>query len=241
MTVSQPMPAPEQATVSKWGGRWYIVVTIVSVGLLAWVPFVHAAGRLGRRSLYVRAGIYGAGAVVVACLLAMTPQDAQGHPVGAAGQAFSLIGTLVVLSLIAVACIQQASLRREVFSTAVQPRYPGVPVGTDPAVAAVLAARSRRAEARALAARDPLIARELRIGRPDLQRTYDDGGLVDLNSAPAAVIARVCDLPAGTAEEMVAARTAGGGLVAVDDVFALVDVPIGAWDRVRDRGVVLPL
>lgn len=88
------------------------------------------------------------------------------------------------------------------------------------------------------AATDPLLARDLRIGRPDLPRNYDDGGLVDLNNAPAADIASVCGLDADTAEAIVDIRTTVGGLAAVDDVSTL--VPFAALARVRDRAVVLP-
>ena len=43
---AQRAPAPPVAT-----GRWYFVVTIASVGLLAAVPFFHAASRLDRPQL----------------------------------------------------------------------------------------------------------------------------------------------------------------------------------------------
>jgi hypothetical protein len=110
----------------------------------------------------------------------------------------------------------------------------------DPAIAAVLASRNRRAEAKALAAGDPAMARELRIGRPDLSgRRYDDGGLVDLNNAPAAAIAAMCDIDLEIAEHIVQARTVGVPFTTVDDVFALVDVPFPLWDRIRERGIVI--
>ncbi|WP_007027685.1 ComEA family DNA-binding protein, partial [Saccharomonospora iraqiensis] len=112
--------------------------------------------------------------------------------------------------------------------------------GTDPAVAAVLAARQRRDKAREVVASDPLMARELRIGRPDLRPDYDDGGLVDLNNAPASALAEVCELDPGTAERIVEARSARGGFLTVDDVFTAVDVPLGAWEMIRDRAVVIP-
>jgi hypothetical protein len=237
-----PQPGTDNRTVSWWAGRWYFVLTIASVGLLAWVPFVHAASRLGRRSVSVRAAIYGAGALAAAVLLTITPSDAQGRSVGAAGQAISVIGTLLLLSMMAVACIQQAPLRREVYSRRppVHVTMPGVLPGTDPAVAAALASRARRDEARQLATRDPLIARDLRIGRPDLPHTYDDGGLVDLNSASAPVIAELCDIDLATAENIVSARVACGGFLTVDDVFATAEIPVGAWDMIRDRAVTIP-
>jgi hypothetical protein len=86
---------------------------------------------------------------------------------------------------------------------------------------------------------DPLLARDLKIGRPDPPRTYDDGGLVDLNSAPAPVIAGVCAIDQATAADIAAARPPGGYLT-VDDVFSATDIPVAAWDVVRDRAVVLP-
>lgn len=136
--------------------------------------------------------------------------------------------------MVAVACVQQVKLRREILGLVPG----GRPAGSDAALAAALAARERRAEARKLALSDPLIARDLRVGRPDLQRNYDDGGLVDLNNAPAAVIGAVCELDAATAEAIVEIRAAVDGFAAVDDVFTA--VPVAAWDRVRDRAVVLP-
>jgi hypothetical protein len=236
----QPSPVPPSAPkASLLAGCWYFLITIVSAGLLAWVPFVHAAGRLHRRSLRIWAAVYGAAAVAMGILLAITPTDAQGKTTDSAGQAISVIGGLLALTIIAMGCVQQVSLWREVYGgIAPQPNLPFVPAGTDPAVAVALAARARRADARQLAARDPLLARELRIGRPDLTRTYDDGGLVDLNTAPAAVIAEVCDLTIDTADAVVAARTRGNFL-AVDDVFAMADLPIAVWDVIRDRGIVL--
>jgi hypothetical protein len=88
-------------------------------------------------------------------------------------------------------------------------------------------------------ARDPLLARELKIGRPDLPRTYDDGGLVDLNSAPATAIADVCHLDMANGEDIAAARPPGGFL-AVDEIFSFTDIPVTAWDVIRDRAVVIP-
>lgn len=110
--------------------------------------------------------------------------------------------------------------------------------GADRAVATALAARQRRANSRQLVERDPLLAADLRIGRPDLPSDYDDGGLVDLNHAPAAVIAQVCGIDSALAERIAAARAAGSFLT-VDDVLTLVDLPVDCWARVRDRAVLI--
>jgi hypothetical protein len=237
-----PQPGADDRKAPWWAGRWYFVVAVVSVGLFAWVPFVHAATRLHRRSVSLRAALFGAGALAYSVLLAFTPTTDQGRITGSAGQAFSVIGTLLLLAMVAVACIQLAPLRREVYRRrpVVYADPPVALPGTDPAVAAVMASRARREEARQFVTRDPLIARDLRIGRPDLPRTYDDGGLVDLNSAPAAVIAELCDLAPAVAESIVTARVACGGFLAVDDVFATAEIPVGSWDMIRDRGVAIP-
>ncbi|MFI2710029.1 hypothetical protein ACH495_07855 [Micromonospora sp. NPDC018662] len=47
------------------------------------------------------------------------------------------------------------------------------------------ARRQRREHARYLLHHYPSARGELRIGRPDRPRAYDDGGLVDVNSVPA--------------------------------------------------------
>ncbi|VVJ22961.1 Uncharacterised protein [Amycolatopsis camponoti] len=233
MSVSQPVVTSPSA-VARVGSRWYFVVTIATVGLFAWVPFVHAAVRLGRKSLYARAVVFGAAAAVMSTLMSLSPKDAAGKTVGTAGNVLTSVAVVLGLAVVAVACVQQAKLRREILR-----HVPGERLdGPDPALAAALAARERRTEARKLVASDPLIARDLGIGRPDLPRNYDDGGLVDLNNAPAAVIASVCGLDPATAAGIVEIRTAAGGFSAVDDVFTT--VPVNAWDRLRDRAVVLP-
>lgn len=216
-------------------GRWYAVVIVCSFGLLAWLPFVHAARHLGRPAVTKLAWCYAAAAAVIGVLLAVTPRDAQGEIAAGAGGTISVVGGLLAIATIALGCVQQAPLRRAVYGGAALPSQDQV----DPALAAALEVRERRATARQIADRDPLLARDLKIGRPDLVRTYDDGGLVELNSAPASVIADVCDLDRATGEAITAARRSGG-FMAVDDVFSLTDIPVAAWDVIRDRSVVIP-
>jgi hypothetical protein len=46
------------------------------------------------------------------------------------------------------------------------------------------------------------------VGRPDLQRTYDDGGLLDLNSVPIEALVRF-GVPVDEAARIVNVRQAG--------------------------------
>jgi hypothetical protein len=111
-------------------------------------------------------------------------------------------------------------------------------VHADPAVARALGARARRQETRQLLAREPGLQRELGIGRPDLGRGYDDGGMIDVNTAPAEVIARVANVSPADAEAIVAGRTARGG--SWYDMAELVDnvpLPPSAREQLQERAV----
>jgi hypothetical protein len=194
-----PTPSPRTQ-----GGTWYFVLTILTGGFLAAVPFWHAANRLGRPEVRRLAAIYTVADAYLVMLMILTPPT---KPDGSSGNsAISTLGGFSVLMIVVVACIQLRSLRREVYGGGAVRSSAG-----DPLIARALAARARRAEARKLSAQDPALGRELGIGRPDLGRGYDDGGLVDLNSAPAEVIARVCDIERPCADAIVAGREARGG------------------------------
>lgn len=221
----------------RLAGLWYYVVVIATGGLFAWVPFLHAATRLRTTKARLLLLLFGALDVLMYVLLENTPVNAQGQ---VPDNPFSTITGLLALGVMIAGCILLAPLRRMVYQRA--------PVGpatqrpaVDPAIQAVLAERARRDEARKLAAQDPLLARELRIGQPDVAKDYDDGGLVDLNHAPAEVIARTCGIPVEVAAIIVDARDRYGEPFAnVDEVFVMAELPVSTWDSIRDRAVLLP-
>lgn len=223
------MPAPSARGNWFTRGGWWFLVHLASFGLLAAVPFTHAAvvsRRIGHGVL--------AAAVLVATLLAFVllgagAKDAVGQPEGFIS---GLGGALIVLVLLG-GLVGLVVVRAQVYGAKPASSVP------QPALARALAARTRRDEARRLVASDPLLARDLRIGRPDLPREYDDGGLVDLNSAPAPVVASVCGLAPVHAAGILTARQGAGRFTCLEDVFAWAELPVEVWDRVRDRGVVL--
>ena len=213
-------------------GGWYFVVVICSAGILAAVPFWHASARLQRPTVRRSAIAYSAAGVAVLVLSAIVPRDAAGEAVGGVGQALNGLFAMSALAVLIAACVQLRPLRREVFG--LRP----LPTSADPAVARVLAGRARREEARRLWERDPTMGRELGIGRPDLRRGYDDGGLVDVNTAPAAVLVAVCGFPPEAADRLVAAREVRlGGYLLPGEVFAEVDLPGHLQDQLRERAV----
>ena len=95
----------------------------------------------------------------------------------------------------------------------------------DPVLAAAVHAQERRDLARQILAQDPQLASDLAIGRPDLKRGYDDGGLVDANSAPAAVLASLPGLTPQLADRIVAAREASSGFTSLEEMTILADLP----------------
>ena len=229
------MTAAGAPTRGNWftRGGWWFFVHVLSAGVFATIPFTHAAVVSRRTGHAVLAGIVLALTIVALVLLGIAPEDADGRVVGPAGTA----GSLVIVTLLVGGTAGLIVLRAQIYGRNTPVRQ--APAGPDPAVARAMAGRQRRQEARALAASDPLLAHELRIGRPDLPRDYDDGGLVDLNGAPAPVVAQLCGIEPVQAARIVQARQAAGRFSAVDDVFSYTDLPVEVWDRVRDRGIVL--
>jgi hypothetical protein len=211
-------------------GLWYFGIAVLTAGLLAAVPFWHAWSRLRRPAMRKLALVYTAVDVFLVVLMALTPSP---NPDGSSSSAVSTIGGFTVLAVVIAACIQLRGIRREVYAT---PR--AVPALVDPAVARALAGRQRREEARKMWTSDPALARELGIGRPDLHRGFDDGGLVDVNSAPAAVIASVCGIDQQQAETIVAARQARGSTYFnLGELFVDVSLPPHVQQVLVDRAL----
>lgn len=220
------------ATTGRPTGKWYFVITLASVGLLAAVPFFHAAAALQKASLRKVGAGYAGAAILAFTLIGLAPVDASGSPTGW----LSDLAAVVLLAVMVGATLQQVGLRREVYG---QRRVPLVRAGNLTAIELVEQARSKRQEARALAQRDPLMARELRLGRPDLPRDYDDGGLVDVNAASAKAIAEVCQIPIPTAEHLVATREAVGRFSSVEEAIVYADVSSDSAIGMRERGIVV--
>ncbi|WP_433228618.1 BTAD domain-containing putative transcriptional regulator [Actinomadura formosensis] len=116
------------------------------------------------------------------------------------------------------------------------PRHGGVPVLN----VQLIERRVRREQARSLAAHHPSIARRLGVGRPDLPRAFDDGGLADVNSAPEHVLASLPGLDPYHAKLIVLARTAHGPFVAVDDLATREILPYQAVYALRDMLIAVP-
>lgn len=223
----QPQPL---AAAGGARGKWYFVITVASFGVLSAVPFFHAATKLHKRALRKIGAVYAAISVLGFALIGVAPVDADGSPTGT----LSNVGAVLLLGVMVVAIVQQIGLREDVYG---QPRASLPTTDNRSAIDRVEEVRARRREARSLAHKDPFMARELRIGRPDLPRDYDDGGLVDLNSAPAPAIAECCQITPSAAQQLVTVREQIGGFGSVEEAIVYADV--SSASGLRERGIVI--
>jgi hypothetical protein len=118
----------------------------LSFGYLAPLPIIHAAVKLRTRTLWAAAALYTA-AVILVLSATMTVTSGPVEPAEVSdppGWAAALLFGLIV-----VPTAHALAVRKRVFE----------PRSQDPAIAAVLNARQRREEARAISARDGELAR----------------------------------------------------------------------------------
>jgi hypothetical protein len=189
-------------------------VPVWSLSLLSYVPFLRlAVARRRNRDWAVFAGYLAAVVFEIFC--------ASTRPGGAG----PLIAGLTVMLLIVVAPVHAfVALHHD--AGLVKPNR-----------RALGHARNRikhRNSARKLAQADPVLARELRIGRPDLLREYDDGGLVDVNHVPGEILTSRLGLAPEETAAIVAAREELGKFVSPEELSLYGHLPPDRVDDLRD-------
>ncbi|WP_158581346.1 BTAD domain-containing putative transcriptional regulator [Actinomadura spongiicola] len=198
-----------------------LLVPLVSFGVATWALFAYFAAR--RRSLWLglvalaylaAAGFFFGGA------LASNPDETTWWDLP------------ILLTLLAVTLGGSVHL-----AVLTADPWPG---GTAVLDVQQIERRVRREQARSLVAHDPAVARRLRVGRPDLPRTFDDGGLIDVNSAPEHLLASLPELDAHQAKLIVLARTAHGPLASVDDLAVGGILPYAAVHALRETLIAVP-
>ena len=200
---------------------------VLSFGYLAPIPIIHAAVKLRAWTLWAASALYTVAAIVW-WSATVTVTDVAVDPAEVPEPADWTL--LVFLGLLVVPTAHALAVRGQVFE--LKPR--------DPALVAALQARQRREEASVIAARDVHLARDLRIGRPDLPREFDDGGLVDLNHAPVPVMVQLLGLSEADATQVIAARNRIGGFSSAEEVIAYTELSPSLIDGIRERLVFLP-
>jgi DNA uptake protein ComE-like DNA-binding protein len=218
--VDQPEWSPGRRLAS-----WvWALAPIFTLGLANGALFLYAAIRRRTLAWWAAAGAYCA---ITVAIFTLTGSD-EGTT------EYTVFGALIMTNLI-VGAGHALGTRRRVFQPDVI-----VDLDNDPVLAAAVNAKERRDLARQILAQDPQLARDLAIGRPDLDRGYDDGGLVDVNTAPATVLAGLPGVTQPDVERLVAARTAAGGFSSLDEMAILADLAPALVDSLRDRLVLSP-
>ncbi len=233
---------------------WIVVaVAPASLGLLTFAAFWYAAARLRSRLVALSAAGYTAATV----LEFIWDGPDNGHP--APGFGWMIGVTLIVGTghLIAIRGRLARALARD--DSRAEPQWspeppqwlaPAPPAGAtaagalaaDPAYLDAVRRQTRREQARALVINNPALAADLGIGRPDLDRDFDDGGLIDVNEVPAAVLATLPGFTSALADEVIRARDlVGGRFFAADDLVVHGGVPPEVLERVRDRLLIRPI
>ncbi|KAB2390310.1 BTAD domain-containing putative transcriptional regulator [Actinomadura montaniterrae] len=170
-------------------------VPVVTFGICTWAMIAYFAGR--RRSTRLGAAAAGYLVLITVFLTIVTSEDAD------AVSALDGVAMGAWLVTMFGGAVHVAVLTAD-------PDGPGRPAGASrlPASAMVdyIERRTRREQARSLLRHHPEMARELGIGRPDLPRDFDDGGLVDVNAVPERVLASLPGVGPYHAKAIVTAR-----------------------------------
>ncbi|RZU71773.1 DNA-binding SARP family transcriptional activator [Micromonospora kangleipakensis] len=198
-------------------------VTLLSFGFLTWVVLLpYAVWRRSWRTAIAAACYL---ALVVAFVVAFGDLEAEAEP--------SDLDMLTVLGLVIAwlgGALHVVLLNRGVWATVTGRRRdrPGE------------ARRLLREQARYLLHHYPAARYDLRIGRPDLPRTFDDGGLVDINAVPEQVVAALPGLTPAQYQQVVMDRWLRGPFTSMEELAGRCLLPPTLTDSLRDLLVFLP-
>jgi hypothetical protein len=198
---------------------WWVWLPLLTVGIGTWAAFVYAGTRARRRS-WKLFGLGYLGVIVAAFGLVVTD-----------GDPWVTLGGFAILL---------AWVGGFVHALTIRSAYLKVVESPEQTLLEAAEARVRvREDALRLVREDPVRAKALGVGRPDIQLAFD-GGLVDVNSAPAEVIARLPHADEHLAERIVTVRDRVGGFSSVQDLGLVLDLPAPVLDAWEGLVVCLP-
>ena len=120
------------------------------------------------------------------------------------------------------------------------PPEPTVLVARPAGEVAVDRARQLRQQARQTVAVDPMLAKRLAIGRPDLPRQFDDGGLVDLNHAPVHVLTTLPGVTETSARQIRDRVERFGPFQSLGEVLLVIEISPTFEHHLREYVVFIP-
>ena len=197
----------------------WALVPLITFGYATTLVFVYPAIRLRKAVHWLAVAGY-----LALTVTAIATSDSADSSVSAA--------MIVVLWLGGTA--HAFAIRSRAFAT-----RPPVAPGYDGAIRMATGRRELRDAARETA-RDPVMAWELRIGRPDLPRGFDDGGLVDVNHVPPYVLAQLPGMNTELVDRILRAREQCGGFTSVEELSALAQLPPALTETLGEYTIFLP-
>ena len=186
-----PVPPPVGRPPSSAPSFLWALAPLYTCGFAA--PFTMLYAAIRRRSAW-----YGAAAAGYAAATGSWIYLSEMYAGVQAPALASLLMVICMVTPVLLGTVHSLAVRKQVFGITPQPS-----TANEQALAVAQYRRGLRQQARELAQRDPAMARELRVGRPDLPRQYDDGGLIDVNQAPASVIASLPGISPTLADQIV--------------------------------------
>jgi hypothetical protein len=219
--ISDSMPPARAAASVTWAA-----LPLLSLGWATPLTFTAAALWRRRTHLVIAALVY-VGIFMVQIVLA--PQ------IDYDDTARRLFHATVFCQAI-IGCFHAFYLRRGVFD----PHAVAGTAGNEAAIGRVRMQRVLRQKARDLARDDPGLAKELRIGRPDLRRQFNDGGLVDVNHAPPEALTTLPGITGEMAERVVRLREETGCYVSAEELSARAELPPSLTPDLAEYTIFLP-
>ncbi|MFG1998868.1 helix-hairpin-helix domain-containing protein [Spirillospora sp. NPDC048911] len=213
-----PPPAPTTPTGILWA-----FVPFLTFGFGTPFSFLYAAVRRGSASLGATAAGYGVGLGMV--LLLTNAGDA----------VLGAIGAFMLMMLWIAGTVHAFAVRPSVF-----PRSGPRSRQNEYAIHVAKYRRMLREDARLIVSEDPALAHELHIGRPDLPRAYDDGGLIDVNHAPAAVLSTLPGITTEQVERILRRRDGQGSFISAEELAVDADLPPDLLPHLTEYAIFLP-
>ncbi|MEO3771575.1 AfsR/SARP family transcriptional regulator [Micromonospora sp. B9E7] len=218
----QPLPTWVSTTATVLG----TFLPLLSFGTGTWLVMLAYAVR--RRSR--RLGLAAVGYLLTAVLLVFMIATDDLEKEDSAAEAFFGLGVIGLCWL--VGALHVVLLNRWVWG-----RVTGRP---QVAQARDEERRIRRQQARNLLHRYPSARLEFAIGRPDLPRAFDDGGLVDVNAVPDHVLAMLPGLTDAQRRQVAMDRWVRGPYASMEELAARCPLPLAVVDGLRDVLLFLP-
>ncbi|QGN46737.1 BTAD domain-containing putative transcriptional regulator [Micromonospora sp. WMMD558] len=203
------------------------LLVLVSLGFITWlIVFVYAVWRQSGRLALAGVGYL---VVLVGFIVVLENMNPDPEAELTDFEGFYILGFL--LSCWAAGALHVVLLNRRVWALV---------TGGSRAGRAAEKRRLRREHARLLLHYHPAARDELRIGRPDLPRTFDDGGLIDVNSVSEAVLADLPGLTTDQCRQVAVDRWLRGPYGSVEELAGRCMLPPASTERLRDVLLFLP-